>query len=59
MSIFIQFLLDNMPLVVITGLVVLGIVGLASALIVCAVRDKKRRADATAVTESSPEDKTK
>ena len=43
MSVFIRFLLDNLPLVIITGLVVLGIIGLSVTLIVCALREKKKK----------------
>lgn len=43
MDIFIRFLMDNMVLTVLTGIAVVGIIGLGITLAVLAVRERKRR----------------
>lgn len=42
MSVFIQFLLDNLWLVIMTGIVVLGIIGISAALVISKVRGKRK-----------------
>ncbi len=55
MEVFIAFIKNNVPIVVITAIAVVGIIGISTALIILKIRDKRLQNKLTEVRDPKAE----